>query len=60
MFDHVFVVSAYVGYLLVSIGLTAWVARTLSKNGRVFLVDSFLGNTELADSVNQLLVVGFI
>lgn len=59
MFDHVFVVSAYVGYLVLSIGLTAWVARTLSKNGRVFLVDSFLGNTELADSVNQLLVVGF-
>ncbi len=59
MFDQGFVVSAYVGYLVVSIGLTAWVARTLSKNGRVFLVDSFLGNTELADSVNQLLVVGF-
>ena len=59
MFDHSYVVSAYVGYLVVSIGLTAWVARTLSKSGRVFLVDSFLGNTELADSVNHLLVVGF-
>ena len=54
-----FVVSAYVGYLVLSIGLTVWVARTLSKNGRIFLVDSFLGNLELADSVNHLLVVGF-
>jgi hypothetical protein len=54
-----YVVGAYVGYLVLSIGLTVWVARTLSKNGRVFLVDSFLGNTELADSVNRLLVVGF-
>jgi len=27
--------------------------------GRIFLVDSFLGNEPLADSVNHLLVVGF-
>ena len=36
-----------------------WVARTLHKNGRIFLVDAFHGNAELADSVNHLLVVGF-
>ena len=36
-----------------------WVARTLVKNGRVFLIDSFLGNEALADSVNRLLAVGF-
>lgn len=59
MFDQGFVVWTYVGYLLVSVALTVWVARTLSKNGRVFLVDAFGGNTELADSVNHLLVVGF-
>src|SRR3954465_3103141 len=49
----------YLVYLLISIGLTVWVARTLHKNGRVFLVESFLGNEHLADSVNHLLVVGF-
>ncbi len=59
MFDQEFVVWTYVGYLVLSVGLTIWVARTLSKNGRVFLVDSFGGNAELADSVNHLLVVGF-
>src|SRR5216117_326098 len=52
-------VWTYVAYLLVSIGLTVWVARTLHKNGRIFLVDSFTGNEALADSVNHLLVVGF-
>ena len=52
-------VWTYVAYLLVSIGLTVWVARTLHKNGRIFLVDSFVGNEALADSVNHLLVVGF-
>ena len=52
-------ISTYMVYLAISIGLTIWVARTLHKNGRVFLVDVFHGNEALADSVNHLLVVGF-
>jgi hypothetical protein len=52
-------VWTYLAYLAVSVALTIWVARTLHKNGRIFLVDSFLGNEPLADSVNHLLVVGF-
>lgn len=52
-------VWTYAAYLLLSIGLTVFVARTLHKNGRIFLVDSFSGNEKLADSVNHLLVVGF-
>ena len=50
---------AYITYMVASVGLTVWVAHTLHKNGRVFLVDTFLGNETLADSVNHLLVVGF-
>ena len=53
------IITAYLAYLAISIALTVWVARTLHKNGRIFLVDSFLGNEKLADSVNHLLVVGF-
>ena len=52
-------VIAYVIYLLVSIALTVWVARTLSRNGRIFLADVLHGNEKLADAVNHLLVVGF-
>ncbi|MET7680191.1 hypothetical protein [Streptomyces sp. NPDC005423] len=52
-------VIAYVIYLLVSIGLTIWVARTLSLNGRIFLADVLHGDEKLADAVNHLLVVGF-
>ena len=52
-------VWTYIVYLIISIALTIWVARTLHKNGRIFLVDSFLGNEPLADSINHLLVVGF-
>lgn len=53
------VVTTYLVYLALSIGLTVWVARTLHKNGRVFLVDVFHGRADMADSVNHLLVVGF-
>jgi hypothetical protein len=49
----------YLGYVLVSVALTVWVGRSLFRNGRVFLVDVFDGNRELAGSVNHLLVVGF-
>lgn len=49
----------YIIYIIISILLTIWVARTLFKNGRLFLVDTFKGNEALADSVNRLLVVGF-
>lgn len=54
-----FTIWAYSIYLFLSIGTMVWVATTLFKNGRVFLVDSFHGNSALADSVNSLLVVGF-
>lgn len=52
-------ILTYAFYLIISIALTIWVSKVLFKNGRVFLVDIFHGNTELADSVNKLLVVGF-
>ncbi len=53
------IIWTYIAYILLSIFLTGWVAQTLYKNGRVFLVDVFQGNEALADSVNHLLVVGF-
>src|SRR5438445_10413626 len=52
-------IATYLLYLTISIALTIWVAHTLHKNGRIFLVDAFHGSEPLADSVNHLLVVGF-
>lgn len=54
-----YTVIAYMLYLPISVAMTVWVARTLHRNGRVFLVQAFRGNAEMADSVNHLLVVGF-
>lgn len=54
-----YIIITYSFYLVITISLTIWVARTLFKNGKVFLIDIFHGNKELADSVNNLLLVGF-
>jgi hypothetical protein len=52
-------IFTYLVYLVVSISMTIWVAQTLYKNGRYFLVDVFRGDWAMADSVNRLLVVGY-
>jgi hypothetical protein len=54
-----YLVPAYIAYLAISIALTIWVARTLSKNGIVFLIECFGHDELLARSTNHLLVVGF-
>ena len=53
------IAGVYFSYLAISVALTIWVARTLHRNGRLFLIDAFHGNEQLADAVNHLLVVGF-
>jgi len=50
---------AYALYLLISVAITIWVARTLSKTGEFFLVQGFGHNADIARSTNHLLVVGF-
>ncbi len=49
----------YIAYIFISICITIFVSRTLSKNGEVYLIDGFNGKVELAKSVNHMLVVGF-
>jgi hypothetical protein len=48
----------YLVYLAISVGLTVWVATTLSRNGLVFLEGVF-SDAKLAKAVNHLLVMGF-
>jgi hypothetical protein len=49
----------YAVYVAISLAITIWVGRTLNKNGRVFLIENFQGQEQLADSINHLLLVGF-
>ncbi len=53
------VVVTYLVYVALSVGLTVWVGRVLSRYGAVFLVDVFAGRRDLAEATNTLLVVGF-
>ena len=50
---------AYALYLVIAIGITIWVAHTLSRSGLVFLTQCFGQNETLARSTNHLLIVGF-
>lgn len=54
-----YILTLYSLYLAITVILTIWVARTLFRNGKVFLIDIFHGNKELAQAVNNLLLVGF-
>ena len=46
-------------YVTVTIIMTIWVAETLYRAGRIFLIDTFYGNEELAGAINHMLRVGF-
>jgi hypothetical protein len=50
---------AYVIYLPVITMLTWYVARTLFKNSKVFMLDIFHGKTDIAYSTNTLFETGF-
>jgi hypothetical protein len=50
---------AYVVYLPVIIALTWYVAHTLFKNSKVFMLDIFSGKTDIALSTNTLFETGF-
>jgi hypothetical protein len=54
-----YILVLYSLYLVITVILTIWVASTLFRNGKIFLVDIFHGNKELAQAVNNLLLVGF-
>lgn len=46
-------------YAAIAVVLTIWLARQLSHHGEVFLRAVFPDKPELADAINQLLVIGF-
>jgi hypothetical protein len=52
-------IIAYAIYLPIVIILTYYVARTLFKNGRVFMLDIFKGREEIAFATNRLFEMGF-
>jgi hypothetical protein len=54
-----YLVPVYLAYTGAALALTIWLARTLFRNGAVFLGDVFDDQPEIANAVNRLLVTGF-
>ena len=54
-----YLVPVYLIYAVVSVTLVVWLARTLFRNGSVFLEGVFDDNPRMAQAVNKLLVIGF-
>jgi hypothetical protein len=52
-------VLTYLIYLPIAIGLTLYVARTLFRNGRVFMLEIFKGKADIAGATIRLFEVGF-
>jgi hypothetical protein len=59
MTTDTYAIVVSVVYVVVAIGVTVWLARTLYRNGVAFLHDVFVDKPDLADAVNKLLVTGF-
>ena len=53
------VIIAYAIYLPVALLLTFYVAKTLFKNAKVFMLDIFHGKEDIAFATNRLFEIGF-
>lgn len=57
--ENKLVIIAYAIYLPVALGLTFYVAKTLFKNAKVFMLDIFKGKEDIAFATNRLFEIGF-
>ena len=57
--ENFYIIKAYFIYLPIALGMTFYVARTLFRNSKVFMLDIFKGREEIALATNRLFEVGF-
>ena len=53
------IITAYAVYLPIALLLTFFVARTLFKNSKIFMLEIFRGKEEIAMATNRLFEIGF-
>lgn len=53
------IIKGYLVYLPIALGLTFLVARSLFKNGKIFMMDIFKDREDIAQATNELFKVGF-
>lgn len=52
-------ILSYIIYVMLSIYIIVWVGKMFHKNGRIFIVSLFNGQTETADTTNNILLVAY-
>jgi hypothetical protein len=52
-------ILAYSIFALITIYIILWVGRLFHKNGRIFILSLFHKNEQLADTTNNLLLIGY-
>nr|MBA3665471.1 hypothetical protein [Bacteroidota bacterium] len=52
-------IIAYALYIPATIALSIWIAKSLHRNTKAFLVEKFSNNDALATSTNNLIQTGF-
>jgi hypothetical protein len=57
--ENKLIIIAYCIYLPIALGLTYYVAKTLFKNAKVFMLDIFHGKEDIAFATNRLFEIGF-
>ncbi len=57
--ESIMMVKVYSIYLVISLGMTFFVAKVLFQNSKVFMLDIFKGREEIAFPTNRLFEIGF-
>ena len=57
--EDLMMLKAYIIYLIITLGMTCFVAKLLFKNSVIFMLDIFNGREEIAFPTNRLFEIGF-
>lgn len=53
------IIIGYIIYLPIVMALTIYISKMLFKNGKLFMIDIFKGNEDIALATNKLFEIGF-
>jgi hypothetical protein len=54
-----FNISAYMIYLAITIFIIVFVGKYFYRNGRIFILALYNGNTDLTDNLNRILLIAY-
>jgi hypothetical protein len=52
-------ILTYIFYLLITLFVVLYVGSVLYRNGRPFLINTFKGDSSIADALNKVLLAGY-